>query len=161
MTEVARLVDQLDRAFDGDPWFGSSIVSVLDRVTAEQAEAHPVPGAHSIWELVLHMTGWKREVLARFRGATAGEPSDGDWPSPNTSDPLGWSNAVGELRRTHQELTAALHGATDDQLDAPVRDARDRPLGTGMTQWQTLQGILQHDIYHLGQIALLKRALRV
>ncbi len=159
MTRIERLIDQLERGFRGDPWYGGSVLRVLDGITAETAAARPVRGAHSIWELVLHMTGWKREVLARFRGATAGEPVGGDWPAAPGRDGAAWRAALADLTAAHEELIGELRGSTDAVLDAPVRDERNPALGTGLAQWQTLQGILQHDIYHLGQIALLKRAL--
>ena len=159
MTEAERIADQLERSFRGDPWYGASVVSVLDGVTAEEALAHPIAGAHSIWELVLHVTGWKREVLARFRGATAGEPPDGDWPAPKGRDEAAWRAALAALSAAHEDLLAAVTKSGDAHLDSPVRDERNRELGTGLAQWQTLHGVLQHDIYHLGQIALLRKAL--
>lgn len=159
MTEAERLVDQLERAFRGDPWYGASVRSVLDGVDAQAARAHPLPGGHSIWELVLHMTGWKREVRARLGGATAAEPHGGDWPPLPGRDETAWRRSLEALTVAHDELVEAVRRATDEELDRAVRDERDRPLGTGFTQWQTLHGVLQHDIYHLGQIALLKKTL--
>jgi uncharacterized damage-inducible protein DinB len=158
VTRVERLIDQLERAFRGDPWHGPSVLGVLDGVTAEAAMAHPVPGAHSIWELVLHMTGWKREVLARFQGRSAGEPAAGDWP-PVPGGDAAWRAALADLRGAHDDLIAALRPCDDSRLDVPVRDERNPALGTPVAQWQSLAGILQHDVYHQGQIALLKRAL--
>jgi uncharacterized damage-inducible protein DinB len=160
MTSLAdRLIDQLERAFDGDPWYGSSMTAVLEGVDARQAAARPIPGAHTIWELVLHTTGWKREVLNRFRGQPAGAPPEGDWPPMPDPTPDNWAAVLDRLRAAHMELVAQVGRASDADLDRPVRDERNPSLGSGLTQWQTLQGVLQHDIYHLGQIAILKRAL--
>ena len=80
MSEIQRIVDQLEREHTGDPWHGSPLHAILDGVTAAQAAARPLPAAHSIWELVLHMTGWKSEVRRRLSGAPAAEPDGGDWP---------------------------------------------------------------------------------
>lgn len=159
MTRIERLIDQLERSFRGEPWYGSSVLGVLDGITAETAAARPVRGAHSIWELVLHMTGWKREVLARFRGATAGEPAAGDWPALPGRDGAAWRATLADLTAAHEELVAAIRASSESALDGPVRDERNPTPGSGLAQWQTLEGILQHDVYHLGQIALLKRAL--
>ncbi len=159
MTERSRLVEELDRVFRGDPWYGPSVRAVLQDVTAREARARPLPAAHSIWELVLHMTGWKAEVRSRLGGASAGTPPQGDWPVVPDGDDQ-WKDALAALEATHDGLLAALRSGSDEALEAPVLDQRDPALGTGLTQWQTLRGVLQHDVYHLGQISLLKRALR-
>lgn len=159
MTEVDRLLDQLERVFRGDPWYGDSVLGVVQSIGAREALAHPVPGVHSIWELVLHVTGWKREVLRRFQGAAAGAPPEGDWPPlPGHAD-AAWRGTVAALTAAHEDLLAALRSSPPGHLDSPVRDLRNRELGTGLAQWQTLHGVLQHDVYHLGQIALLRKAL--
>ncbi len=71
MGEAARLADLVERVVEGDPWHGSNVVTLLTGLSATDAAAHVMPGAHSIWELVVHMTGWTREVLARL-GRRAG-----------------------------------------------------------------------------------------
>lgn len=160
MTEGEKIVDQLERSFRGDPWYGSSVTAVLEGLRAGDAARHPVPGAHSIWEIVRHMTGWKREVLARLRGNPAGEPVDGDWPAqPAQPSEAAWRDQVGEMVSAHEALVAEVRKATPAQLHHPVLDTRDREAGAGLTQWQTLHGIVQHDVYHLGQISLLRKAL--
>lgn len=159
MSERSRLVEELDRVFRGDPWYGPSVRAVLEDVTATEARARPLPAAHSIWELVLHMTGWKDEVRRRLAGFPAGNPPAGDWPRAPAGDDA-WPVALAALESSHLALRAALDAMADDVLERPVLDERDPALGTGLTQWQTLRGILQHDVYHLGQISLLKRVLR-
>ena len=79
-TEIDRILDELGREYDGDPWHGSPLLRILEGVTAADASARPIPGGHSIWELVLHMTGWKNEVRRRLSGAPAADPEGGDWP---------------------------------------------------------------------------------
>ena len=80
-SEVSRLVDQLEREHAGEPWHGTSLVGILTGITHQQAAARPLAGAHTIWELVLHITAWKNEVRQRLGGAPAGDPSEGDWPA--------------------------------------------------------------------------------
>jgi len=153
-----RLIDQLEREFSGDPWHGAPLLGILDGVTAAQALAHPIPTVHSIWELVLHIAGWKEEVTDRLRGQLAGEPAQGDWPSPAGHDEAAWQAAVRRLRASHTALIDEIKRVSEASLDGAVRDERDRPLGIGLAQWQSLLGILQHDVYHAGQIALIKKA---
>jgi hypothetical protein len=74
MNEIDRIIDQLQREHEGDPWHGSPLRQILTGLTSAQAAARPLPKAHSIWELVLHMTGWKNETRRRLSGAPAGEP---------------------------------------------------------------------------------------
>lgn len=160
MTEGEKIVDQLERSFRGDPWFGSSLTVVLEGVSATTAASYPIPGAHSIWELVLHVTGWKREVLARLEGGLAGEPDAGDWPAqPSRPTEALWREAMARMTEAHEALVAGVRRATPGHLHTTVRDERSRPLGTGLTQWQTLHGIVQHDVYHLGQISLLRKVI--
>jgi uncharacterized damage-inducible protein DinB len=119
-----------------------------------------MPGAHSIWELVLHLTAWKQEVLERLEGGNAGVPSMGDWPPLPGESEAHWQETLVRLDQSHRALVAGVRGSTDAVLDSVVRDERDRALGTGLTQWQTVHGSLQHDVYHTGQIALLLKGVR-
>lgn len=162
MTEADKIVDQLERAYRGDPWFGSSVLSILDGLPAAAAARSPIAGAHSIWELVRHMTAWKGEVLARLRGEPAGTPAEGDWPAPpSAATEEAWRDELARMTRVHEHLVALVRRSSPAQLHHPVRDERNRESGTGLTQWQTLHGIVQHDAYHLGQISLLRKALGV
>jgi hypothetical protein len=159
MTECERLADLLDRVLDGDPWHGPNVMGLLDGVSPQQAASNPVPGAHSMWELVLHMTGWANEVRARLEGGAAGEPSAGDWPAVPEVTPGAWSRSVQALVDSHRTLAAAIRRAGDAALVAPVIDHRDRAAGTGMSKYLTLHGLVHHTAYHSGQLAMLRRAL--
>jgi uncharacterized damage-inducible protein DinB len=125
------------------------------------AARRPLAHAHSIWELVLHITGWKREVAARMRGKPAGEPPLGDWPvapaGANASDQA-WRATLDDLAVAQRELLDSVRALDPAQLNVPVNDPRSRELGAGMTHAQTLHGIAQHDAYHAGQISILKKA---
>lgn len=159
MASAALLLDQLTAAFDGDPWHGPSLRAILADLTAADAAARPVPGAHSILELVLHITGWKEEVVRRLQGESAGTPPQGDWPPVPADLERGWGEALAALTRAHEALVAEVRRLGDAGLEHSTRDSRPG-VATPPTRWQTAIGILQHDVYHGGQIALLKRALR-
>ena len=157
--EADRLIDQFKRAHDGDPWHGSPVKAILKGVTAEQAARTPPNGAHSIWALVLHMTGWRNEVAERAKGKPAGEPAAGDYPEVGDPAPARWKAALAALDASHENLVKVVRGMPDDHLLQPTNDPRCRPLGTGVSYYELLHGIVQHDAYHAGQIAILKKVL--
>lgn len=159
MTEIDRIIDELRREHDGDPWYGSPLLGILDGVTAEQAAAKPVRGAHSIWELVLHITGWKGEVRKRLSGASASDPDEGDWPAVGAPTVERWVDARARLQNAHDALLAAVRQLPESQLAEATNDTRSSALGTGVSYYVLLHGIVQHDVYHSGQIAMLKKAL--
>jgi uncharacterized damage-inducible protein DinB len=156
-SEITRIIDQLQREHSGDPWHGSPMLTILEGIVAAQAARKPIAGAHSIWELVLHVTGWKREVARRLGGAPAGEPASGDWPPVGDATDARWQAALDDLGAAHRELIAATEALPDSRLFEPTNDPRNRPLGTGVSYYVLLHGAVQHDVYHAGQIALLKK----
>lgn len=159
MPPLPSLVNEFAAIQSGDPWYGASIDSVLAGVTAEVAAAHPLPGAHSIWELVLHMTGWVREVERRLAKGGWQNPVAGDWPAAPAPTAANWSQAVRALEQAHTSLRATLAGVSPGRLGERVGSERDPAAGTGVTCEEMLQGLLQHDAYHLGQVSLLKKAI--
>jgi uncharacterized damage-inducible protein DinB len=160
MTETSRIADQYQRAFNGDPWYGEPLTKILDGISASEAVAHPLPGARSIWEIVLHVSAWIGETTQRLRGRTPGEPAEGDWPAVKETTPEAWEQAKAALTRLHEELLRELASTPEDQLEEIVgAPARDRPQGTGISYYVLLHGVLQHNVYHTAQIAALRRVL--
>lgn len=157
MGEKERILDELRRAWDGDPWHGSSFATLLEGVGAAEALARPVANGHNIWEIVLHARSWTLEVARRLRDGVAREPAGGDWPRAS-GGASAWQNAVASFARAHQELLAAVENFPEARLDERVGDARDAPLGAGVTYAVMLHGIAQHHAYHAGQVALLRKA---
>jgi hypothetical protein len=160
MSENARIADLLDRVIGGDPWHAANVRTLLDGLSADQAARTPIPGGHSIWQIVLHMTGWAREVRFRLDDQAAGEPSAGDWPPVPEVSASAWDNDRRDLVAAHAELAAAIRRAPPALLDQPVVDHRDAAAGTGLSKYLTLHGLVHHTVYHAGQIAQLRRALR-
>jgi uncharacterized damage-inducible protein DinB len=158
MSEIDNIVDELQREHEGDPWHGSPLKHILDGVTADQAGARRVAGAHSIWELVLHITAWKGEVRRRLSGAAASDPEEGDWPEVGEPSAARWKAALARLEQTHRALIAAVRQFPESRLAEPSNDTRNNALGTGVSYYVLLHGIVQHDVYHAGQIAILKKA---
>lgn len=150
MSEIERIVDQLGRAYRGEAWHGPSIREVLDGVDAEAASARPVSNAHTIRELVVHVVVWEKEALARLAGNGRDElPPEEDWPAGATA----WADLLDELDAVHERLSAAISESSDEMLTKTVTGS------PGTTVYVLLHGVIQHNLYHAGQIAILKKAL--
>lgn len=151
MTEVERIVDQLNRAFAGGAWHGSAVFEILEGVTAEQAAARPFNDAHSIWELVLHIEAWVRAGRSRLEGDRAQLADAEDWPAVTGNSDRGWAETWDGLKQAHDELRSAISLLDDSKLEQPIIE--------GMSSvYVTLHGVIQHTLYHAGQIAILKKA---
>lgn len=157
-----RLVDALARAHDGAPWHGPSRAEILRDVTAAEAAWRPAAGAHSIWEIVLHMRSWTREVLRRAAGGIPGEPEDGDWPAvPTPADDAAWRTTLESLEASHAALRAFVESMDDATRAARVKDRPWDPPGQAITQRAMIRSLAEHDVYHSGQLAMLKRLARM
>jgi uncharacterized damage-inducible protein DinB len=153
ITESNRLEDQLRRTVEGKAWHGPSVLELLAGVSAAQAASHPIAGAHSIWELVTHLSTDYDLVLRRLAGdghpLTAGE----DWPACPAPTEENWRHTVQELERLNGTLRQAV-------LDFPAERLDERLVPeVPYTAYTQFIGVTQHHSYHAGQIALLKRAL--
>jgi DinB superfamily len=123
VSESTHLADLVTRVMTGDPWHGPNVEVLIHDLTPEEALHHPVPGGHSIWELVKHMTGWAREVQARLEGGEAGEPAAGDWPPlPSPPNAAAWAHDRRALFAAHESLALAIRRTTPEMLDTPVVD---------------------------------------
>lgn len=158
MIETERIVDQLRRGHERGAWHGPSVQEVLDGVTAATAAAHAIPGAHSIWELVLHITAWRGEVVRRLDGGEPGQPPEGDWPPVGDTSEAAWAEARRRLDDSYRRLAAAVARFAESKLDESVgRKPPDPALGTVGSYYVMLHGIAQHDAYHMGQVAILRK----
>lgn len=151
MTETHRLNLQLKLAHQGSAWHGPSLRELLDGVTAEQAAAHPLAGAHSIWELVNHISAWERIATRRLQGEEVNEvPDEINFPPVTEPSEAAWQAALQQLEETNRQLREAIKQIDDAKLQEPT-PGKQHPL------YIELYGVLQHDLYHAGQIALLKK----
>jgi hypothetical protein len=151
MTEIERIIDQLNRAFVGEAWHGPAVIEILDGITAQQAAAHPLADGHSIWELALHITAWTRAGSRRLRGDRAQLTDAENFPAVTDSGEQAWEETRESIKQAHEELRSAILLLDDSRLDQPIIK--------GMSSiYVTLHGIIQHSLYHAGQIAILKKA---
>jgi uncharacterized damage-inducible protein DinB len=153
MTETARIADQLRRAFEGGAWHGDSVLEILKGVTAERAAARPIKNAHSIWELVLHIAAWDGAVRRRMGGVAVKLTDAENFPPVANTNEAAWGKALAEVRRAHEELIAAVSAMADARLYEMVPGKE----GAHYTFYYMLHGVVQHELYHAGQIALLKK----
>ena len=159
MPEIDRIVDELTRAMDTDPWHGNPVARILDGIDATRAAALPNGTAHSIWEIVRHMTAWTGEVGRRLAGRTPGEPQEGDWPAPTGTGEEAWRRDSALLFDVHQQLLAQVRALKDETIFLATVDVRNREAGSGVSHYVLLHGLSQHHAYHAGQIAILKKML--
>ena len=104
------------------------------------------------------MTAWKNEVRRRLGGAPAREPEEGDWPDVPAPTAEAWKAALDRLEQAHADLTAAVAKLPESKLFEPTNDPRSRETGSGVSHYVLLHGIVQHDVYHAGQIALVRKS---
>jgi uncharacterized damage-inducible protein DinB len=152
-TELRRLEEQVKRALEGDAWHGPSVLEILEDVTAAQAAAHPIAGAHSIWELVLHLSTDYGLVLRRMGGNARPLTQSEGWPTVPEPSAENWSDSIRMLKQLNYELRQAILSFPSQRLDEPLLA---EPPYTAYTQFI---GVTQHHLYHAGQMALLKKVL--
>jgi uncharacterized damage-inducible protein DinB len=157
MAEIERLADQLQRAFYADAWCGPSLLEALEGVGAAQAAARPLARAHSIWEIVAHLSGWKRTVHQRLEGQVVRLPEEGDWPQVTDVSEQSWLETLARLKARHDALLVAVRGLDEARLEDVLLTESSRETGGGVSCYVTLHGAAQHDLYHGGQISLLKK----
>ena len=151
MSRARHLGSSLERTVTGPMWHGSALAEVLEGVTAERAAARPIPGAHTIWEIVLHIIAWAEIARARLRGESTGDPTpEQDWPPVTAADAAAWQRTLERLGACHRELAADVRGLDEARLDQKVANL-------DYSADVLLHGIVEHGTYHGGQIALLKK----
>lgn len=147
---LTAFVEAFDRAYDLSSWHGPNLRGALRGVTAEEALWRPKPGVHNIWELAIHAAYWKYVVRRKLAGLARGSfPLKGsNWiASPDAADAPAWKGVLALLESEHRQLREMIMALSDAEL----RDANKRRL---------LAGVAAHDLYHAGQIRLVRRLMR-
>ena len=144
---IERLIDQLNRAWGGDAWHGPPLRPLLDGISETESRERPLASAHTIAEITAHLTVWIDVVTRRLHGEVVVPSAEEDWPRCAR-----FSAAIAELEAAHGRLLDTLARMSPESLDDPVPGER-------YTAYVMLEGIIQHNLYHAGQIALLKKSL--
>ena len=152
MTEVKRILDQLKRSFEGEAWHGPSVREVLANVDAEKASKHPIPAAHSIWEITLHIAAWQHFVCKRLQGEHFEATPEQDWPLTSASNDDAWQDTLNHLESGYQKLLTEVMKLSDEDLDKFIVPGKE------YNYYFMIHGVIQHNLFHAGQIAMLKKA---
>jgi uncharacterized damage-inducible protein DinB len=150
MTEQQRLVSLFEKLYNGSPWIGVNLVSVLEPITATQASQRVLPNCNTIWEITNHLIVWRQNVLQRINGKIIKTPSTNYFePVKDTSDQA-WHHTLKLLKETQEQWIRFLKNFQTSQFETLYEVNK-------MTYYEHIHGILQHDCYHLGQIVLLAK----
>jgi len=150
-SEAARIADQLRRAFYGSAWHGPAVLELVRDVDAKTAAAKPLNDVHSIWELLLHVEAWDRAGLIRLSGKKCQLTGTKNFPPVTAPTDAGWRATVKQAKGTHDELVKTVASLPESRL-------RDQVPGKRYDFYHMLHGIAQHELYHAGQMAILKKA---
>jgi uncharacterized damage-inducible protein DinB len=152
MNQIELIADQLQRSYSGEAWHGPSVQELLTDVTAEQALARPLAEGHCIWELTMHIGVWMSAARQRLAGGPAKLTPQEDWPLIDGGSPAAWQQTLDALEQEHKQLKAAICLLPEPSLE-------NQTPGKDYSLAFLLHGVVQHNLYHAGQIALLKKAL--
>ena len=155
MTASESLKQELENVLTGEPWYGRPVYSIIEQVSFEAAYEKPGSSVHSIAGIVLHMISWTEEVIDRMNGMAAQMPSSGNWPDPGTPDEQKWQNYVHDLKLVNVNLIGVIQDFPEEQWNELINDTRGSEPVT--TYKALIEGFIQHQVYHSGQIALLTR----
>lgn len=157
MTDLTLLLSILDEAFDARSWHGTTLRGSLRGLTSREASWRLAAGRHNIWEVVLHCAYWKYTVRQRLTGGTRGSFAleGSNWferPAVGHDDEKAWRTDVALLSAEHRQLRDAVSSTSRARLHDPIGRGRSSPAFL-------IRGIAAHDLYHAGQIQLIKRLL--
>ena len=150
-SEASLIADQLHRAFYGSAWHGPAVLQLLEDVDARTAATKPLKNVHSIWELLLHVEVWDRAAMVRLGGQKCQPDGADNFPPVIQVSDSEWQKTVTSAKKTHDKLVKMVNGLSESRL-------RDRVPGKRYDFYHMLHGIAQHELYHAGQIAILKKA---
>ena len=126
--EIARIAEQLRRAVEGGAWHGPSVMETLAGVDARAAAAYPIKGAHSIWEILNHITAWTHAIVRRLNGEAVELQGADDWPPVTDGSEPAWQAAIASFRAAQQELLAKLKAMSNARARRPSFPARTTAL---------------------------------
>jgi len=153
--QVKSFIRQVMQVYEGGSWQGESLLNKLDKVNDQLAFVNPLPGVHSVGELVWHIVFWRNAIIRRLKGEAAADAtieSEDNWRSISKLQEMGWKNILKALDDSQKDLIALLETKNDNDLQKEFKDGEDYAY--------LVEGAIHHDIYHLGQIGLVLKMIR-
>ncbi len=145
---INNIIRQLNELENGSLWFDQCFKDKIDSLTDEEAHTQPMPNIHSVAEHVSHMLEWRKECVLRFNGSkTDLMNSPADWKNNTELQKYGWANLKNALYESRLELIELFTHQDDTYLETKFQD-------TEYNFHYLIEGIIQHDLYHLGQIGV-------
>ena len=153
--KIAAFIIQFESLYNGHPWYGNSLITILEKVTSKQAFSQPKSRAHSIAQIVAHIIYWRQPLIKRLEGDTAFKPSmqsEDNWKETSRLKKPGWKKLKDKLAQSQHQLITQLKRQKDSLLKTRYSEKA--------TYEDIVNGVIQHDIYHIGQIAYLKSLIK-
>lgn len=157
MTINEKLAKELSDVLSGRPWYGNSVYTIISGISFEGAFERPVPGRHTVAEILLHMITWTEEVISRMQGNIAGLPASGNWPDTGSPEGEKLQRWVNDLKLLNTGLTGIIQNFPAEKWNEFANDQREGAAEKGVTYELLIRGFIQHQVYHAGQISLLNK----
>lgn len=150
MSGIKRILDHYDGVLNGEPWHGDAVWPVLDSISAREAAARPIPAVHTIWEIVMHMAFWENVAVQRLSGLRAGLVEELNFPPMPAATEENWRKTLDQFRDSNRVFRQSLAKLDEERLDELTAAGK-------RTFYGEAHGIIEHHVYHLGQIVLVKK----
>ena len=150
MNETKRISSLFKKLYDGSPWIDINITSVLQNISAEQASKRVLKNCNTIWEITNHLIDWRLNVLQRVQGKTNKTPGNNYIETITDTSEKNWKDTLQRLSGVQKDWIEFL-----DKVDQSELVKVYTP--NSMTYYENIHGIIQHDVYHFGQIVLLSK----
>src|SRR6218665_711713 len=150
MKEPQRILELFENLYNGEPWLDITLIGTLQDITAEHAALKKHPDQNSIWEITNHLIKWRFNVLDRVKGNAIETPPDNYFFEVQDTSPEAWQSTLGYLELSEKKWIEFLQSIAPKNLDEIY-------ISNGLTNYEHIHGIIQHDAYHLGQIVMLSK----
>lgn len=151
-TRIEKMIRELSEVFEGEPWYGQSVMRKLENVPYKIGYKTCIPDSHNVAQIIGHLISWKKFAIEKISGNEDHHieiNSEADWPALEVRTRKEWEGLKSKLVMLQSQIYEILEGRDDDLLDQKVK-------GKDCTVEYLLRGVIQHDIYHLGQIGLIE-----
>jgi uncharacterized damage-inducible protein DinB len=152
MSENKRISNLYQSIYNGNPWLEVTLANTLENITAQQAYRKVNPNLNTIWEIVNHLIQWRRNILKRVQGETVVTPDHNYFVPILDSSEAAWEQSLQSLAKSQELWNAFFEDFNDSDLEKIY-------VNNNHTYYEHIHGIIQHDVYHLGQIVILKKLL--